>query len=197
MVSLGNIILEIVVCVANFYHITIIFPKEYLTVTQITKFVISTLNKLANDKFLPAKLQAISTYGKLTKYIESEDEAIATKVIPAISMKLIDDDIEVKKKAFNLMHTLISMLEQKLPKEEGEGYIPKQTSTNSFTSAGFTSNGSFSANDVRALNVTDKNFNSNELSTGGWSDDEFDGINNPVQKLSMNDDDNFDGWDDF
>ena len=55
----------------------------------------------------------------------------------------------------------------------------------------------FSVNDARMFDITDKNLKSNQLSSDWLSDDEFDGINNQFWKFIMNNNDNFDGMNDF
>ena len=172
--------------------------QDYLTTVQITKFVIPMLNKLTNDNFVPAKLQSLITYRKLSTKLEADDEVIATKVIPAISLKLVDTELQIQREAFAIIRDYISILEQKLPDEDTVP-LTSAPSVNSFMSATFTQNSapnSGNAIGIRSMEIASKK-EEPSLSALGWSDDEFDDNKDAgVQKLSLNDDD-MGGWDDF
>jgi len=178
--------------------------SEYLTVFQVSKFVIAMLTKLSNDRFVPARKEALITLMKLSSKMETEDNTIATRVIPAISAKLIDSDVSVRREAFKILDVYVSILFDKLPEEDpetdyqisanihenGENTKPLASaqSTNSFMSSTYSNIpiSSAESNIVQNGGVGSRNFNNfsnekmrpKESMTGleGWSDDDEDDV---------------------
>ena len=149
---------------------------EFLNLFQISKFVIPALNKLMSDNFIPARLNALLTYNKISETFAEDRDTIASKIVPAISLKLVDVDAAVQHKAFGVLDVYLAILRRDIP--------PLEEMTSSLD---ITCNGGSEIVTSKTIKV-DQDDSNDEDSTHGVA-----------LKLSLSmDDENFgDGWDDF
>jgi len=122
------------------------------------KVILNSFPQALRDPFVPARVSAVRGLASAGKYLESEPASIAGKILPALSIALIDPSPEVRSQAFKIMEKSIADLkiysekkaieqqreEQEAEKREREARQSEELSSTTTTTAS-TSNGEAAA----------------------------------------------------